>query len=76
MKNETELARAAPPIRNQLLFSRSRVPSNRIAAYHAQVTKWSQENTYEYTNLVRITSDTASNTKGTQSWRREPRAPK
>ena len=44
MKNETELARAAPATRSHPEFSRRLVPSHKIAAYHAYVTKWSQEN--------------------------------
>src|SRR5580658_2431623 len=76
-KKEMELARAAPPIRSQLLFSRRSflgeallrraVPSHKIAAYHAQVTKWSQVNGKEYTNLVRMTSEAAKRAKGTHN---------
>src|SRR5258706_6514341 len=75
-KNETELAKAEAAIQIGLELSRSRVPSNRMAAYQTQLTSWSMPTGYRYTNLLNTTSERASSTTGTQNWRRDPRAPK
>src|SRR5579859_1539182 len=45
-KNEMELVRAAPTTRQNPDFSRKVVPSHKIAAYHAHVTRWSHVTGY------------------------------
>src|SRR5438876_8438067 len=44
-KNETEVASAAPMTRTGPEFLRRAVPRNKMAAYHTQVTRWSQDRT-------------------------------